>query len=183
MTTTRIAQQLLAPPGLSPAVPAERTLQAVIEQYSNYVATIAFRILGRGSDLDDVLQDVFLEVHRNLHTIRDWAALQAWLATVTVRASRRVLRQRRLARLFEPSSDEAAFEPIDPNTSAEEMLTYGRVYRALDRLPSDQRIAWTMQVLQGDSLQEIAAICRCSVSAVKRRVARAQEAVDRELGR
>jgi RNA polymerase sigma-70 factor (ECF subfamily) len=158
------------------------TMEMVVAQYSPYVATIGFRILGRGSDLDDLLQDVFLEAHRNLHTLKDWDALRPWLATVTVRAARRMLRLRQLARTLLPFASLPSFDPVDPNTSADEMLLYERLYRALDRLPANHRIAWTLQVMQGESLQRIAETCGCSVAAVKRRISKAQDVVNRELG-
>jgi len=158
------------------------TMGTIVAHYSRYVATIGFRILGRGSDLDDLLQDVFLEAHRNLGSLRDWDALRPWLATVTVRVAQRMLRMRRLARVFLPLLAEPAFDPIDPNASADELLTHQRLYRALDRLPANQRVAWTLQVIQGESLQRIADMCGCSVAAVKRRIAKAQDVVNRELG-
>ena len=157
------------------------TMVTIVANYSRYVATIGFRILGRGSDLDDLLQDVFLEVHRNLHSLKDWDALRPWLATLTVRAAQRMLRRRRLARIFLPLLAEPAFDPVDPNASAEELALHQRLYHALDRLPANQRIAWTLQVIQGESLQRIAELCGCSVAAVKRRIGKAQDVVNREL--
>lgn len=180
------SSSLLAEVPVDPAVGppiSQQDMATIVTQYSRYVATIGFRILGRGTDLDDLLQDVFLEVHRNLHSIKDWDALRSWLATITVRVARRMLRRRRLARIFLPLLSEPAFDPIDPNASADELVLHQRLYRALDRLPANQRVAWTLQVIQGESLQRIAEMCDCSVAAVKRRIAKAQDVVNRELGR
>ena len=58
--------------------------RTLFERYSQYVATIAFRLLGRNDEVDDVVQDVFLQVHRRLSTIRP-DAVRGWLAVVTVR--------------------------------------------------------------------------------------------------
>src|SRR5690348_13558322 len=71
--------------------------RTIFERYSHYVATIAFRLLGRNDEVDDVVQDVFLQVHRRLSTIRP-DAVKGWLAVVTVRATRRRLRRRWLWR-------------------------------------------------------------------------------------
>src|SRR5258708_7669109 len=71
--------------------------RTIFERYSHYVATIAFRLLGRNDEVDDVVQDVFLQVHRRLSTIRP-DAVRGWLAVVTVRATRRRLRRRWLWR-------------------------------------------------------------------------------------
>jgi RNA polymerase sigma-70 factor (ECF subfamily) len=177
-----VQRQIKAPLELAASAVAAPTMDAVVGQYSRYVATIGFRILGRGGDLDDLLQDVFLEVHRNLHTLKDRDALRPWLATVTVRVARRMLRVRQLSRIFLPMGSIPSFDPVDPNTSTDELLLHRRVYGALDRLPANQRIAWTLQVMQGESLHDIAAICGCSVAAVKRRIAKAQDVVNRELG-
>jgi RNA polymerase sigma-70 factor (ECF subfamily) len=177
-----VRRHIKAPVALPEVVSGAPTMEVVVAQYSRYVATIGFRILGRRSDLDDLLQDVFLEAHRNLHTLKNWDALRPWLATVTVRVARHMLRVRQLARIFLPMGSMPAFDPIDPNTSTDELLLHRRVYAALDRLPANQRIAWTLQVMQGESLHDIAAACGCSVAAVKRRVAKAQAVVNRELG-
>jgi RNA polymerase sigma-70 factor (ECF subfamily) len=174
-----VTQHKAVPPPFPMGPP---TLESVVQQYSHYVATIGFRILGRRGDLEDLLQDVFLEAHRTLPTLRDPQALRGWLATVTVRTARRMLRARRLTRLFLPFGQGAPFDPVDPNASAEERHLHGRVYRALERLPANQRIAWTLQQLEGESLERIAEISGCSLAAVKRRIAKAQDALDRELG-
>jgi RNA polymerase sigma-70 factor (ECF subfamily) len=169
-----------APPAAA-AILGAPSLESVVQEYSHYVATIGFRILGRRNDLEDLLQDVFLEAHRNLHTLRDPQALRAWLATVTVRAARRMLRARRITRLLMPLGAAPAFDPIDRGASAEERHIHSRVYTALDRLPANVRIAWTLKVLQGEPLDRIAEMCGCSVAAVKRRIAKADEVLDREL--
>src|SRR3954447_14241879 len=76
---------------------SERTdASSIFRRYSPYVAAIALRLLGRDDDVDDVVQDVFLASLRGLTALRDPAAIRGWLATVTVRTTRRRLRMRRL---------------------------------------------------------------------------------------
>jgi RNA polymerase sigma-70 factor, ECF subfamily len=158
------------------------TIEDVVHLYSDYVATIGLRILGRRSELEDLVQDVFLEAHRNLGSLRDPQALRAWLATVTVRVARRMLRKRWLASVILPFAGGPDFDPVDPGASAEEGHLLSCVYGALDRLPANQRIAWTLQTLHGERLDRIAILCGCSLAAVKRRIAKAQAALARELG-
>lgn len=71
-------------------------LAAVYRAYSSYVAAVAFRLLGRDDEIDDVVQDVFLVAARGLDRLREPAAVKGWLATVAVRISMRRLRRRRL---------------------------------------------------------------------------------------
>ncbi len=51
---------------------------------------MAFRLLGRDDQIDDVVQDMFMVAMRNLHRLRDPGALKGWLATITVRFSGRL---------------------------------------------------------------------------------------------
>ena len=51
---------------------------------------------GRDDELDDLVQDVFLEAHRGLGQIRDAGSVKGWLARICVRRAVRRLRRRRL---------------------------------------------------------------------------------------
>jgi RNA polymerase sigma-70 factor (ECF subfamily) len=159
------------------AEPAARLeFRAVFERYSPYVATIAFRILGRDDEVDDVVQDVFLQVHRRLHTIQV-PAVRAWLAIATVRATRRRLRRRWVWRAlgFDGTGDEL----IDPKASPEQRAHVGSVARLLDHMPADDRIAWVLRHLEDKTLEETAELCGCSVSTVQRRLRAAKSYLDR----
>src|SRR5689334_23741427 len=70
-------------------------------RYGRYVARLAARLLGSGdTDVDDVVQDVFLLASRRLSSIVDMIQARGWLATVTTRLVGRRLRRRRFRRLF-----------------------------------------------------------------------------------
>jgi DNA-directed RNA polymerase specialized sigma24 family protein len=46
-------------------------LEALFRQYAPYVARIGHRLLGRGDEVDDLVQDVFLAAHRGLTRLRE----------------------------------------------------------------------------------------------------------------
>src|SRR4051812_21010739 len=69
---------------------------SVFRRYSPYVASIGLRLLGRDEELDDLVQDVFLEAHRGLKQVRDAGSVKGWLARICVRRAVRRLRRRRL---------------------------------------------------------------------------------------
>jgi RNA polymerase sigma-70 factor (ECF subfamily) len=156
-------------------------VEAVVAQYSSYVASIGYRILGSRAELDDLLQDVFLEVHRNLRTLREPEAVRGWLATITVRVARRMVRMRRLTAFLLPFDAFRSAEEVDIGASAEERHLYSRMYAVLDRVPANSRIAWVLKVLEGEPLGRVAALCGCSLAAVKRRIAKVDDAMTEEL--
>ena len=155
-------------------------LVSVYRAYSRYVAAIALRLIGRDEDVDDIVQEVFLIAMRGLRDVREPAALRGWLATVTVRIARRKLRRRKLRAFvgLDAAPDHAKLVVDAPQDKAVLIL---RVYAALELLPVDDRIAWTLRNVEGESLDDVAHITGCSLATVKRRIARAQAALDLEV--
>ncbi len=155
-------------------------LGAVYRQYSGYVAAIAYRLLGRDDDVDDVVQEVFMAAHRSLHGLREAAAIKGWLATVTVRTVRRKLRRRRVWALF-GAAQAPDYETVVVAANQDLSVQIRRAYELLDQLPVDQKIAWMLRHAEGEPLESVAAICGCSLATAKRRIAAAQAALGQEL--
>lgn len=158
-------------------------LDEVYVRYAPYVAAIGLRLLGRDDEVDDLVGDVFVEALRGIGQLREPDALKAWLATVTVRLARRKLQLRRVRSLFW-ESDETAYERVaDGSASPEERAFVARIYARLDALPVDERVAWTLHHLEGETLEATAALCNCSLATVKRRVRAAHERIEKGLER
>jgi RNA polymerase sigma-70 factor (ECF subfamily) len=151
----------------------ELPLETLYARYAPYVAAIAMRILGREGEVEDLVQDVFATAVRGLKRRRNHAEIKKWLATVTVR---RAIRRLRVLALWSwvNLDDEASHERIaEPNASSDEKRLVAQVYRALDRLPIKERVAWVLRHVEGESLERVAELCDCSLATVKRRIARA----------
>ena len=159
-----------------------RDFDALYRRYAPYVAAIAARILGRDHELDDLVQDAFVNALRGLRDLREPGAIKGWLAKITVRLATRRLRQLRLRRALHLSREVADDEVVvAPGANAEQRAMVARVYRALDRLPTAERVVWVLRHVQGEPLQHIPELCECSLSTVQRRLLRAQTALEQEL--
>jgi RNA polymerase sigma-70 factor (ECF subfamily) len=153
-------------------------LDVLFRRYSSYVAAIAHRLLGRDDDVDDTVQEVFLAAVRGLGAIRDPLAVKGWLARITVRVARRRLRKRRL-RSFLGLDDPAAYGNItDPGATPEHKALLGRVYRVLDGMPINERIAWALRFVEGEPLENVAQLSGCSLATAKRRIAAATRTIN-----
>ncbi|HSI04158.1 MAG: RNA polymerase sigma factor [Myxococcota bacterium] len=156
-------------------------IDVVFREQARFVAWVALRILGRDEEVDDVVQEVFLSAMAGLKTLREPAAVKAWLKTVTVRTARRRLYKRRLKMVFRLDDRPDAAELASADASPEDQATLRAVYAILDRIPVEQRLAWTLRHVDGESLPAVAALVGCSLATVKRRIAAAQERLDKEL--
>ncbi len=154
-------------------------LAVIFRRFAPYVARIGIRILGCSHEVDDLVQDVFLDAHRGLRHLREPAAIRGWLATVTVRRARRRLRHRKLWAVFglENTIDPARLAHHD--ASPEEHAHLGAVYRVLDGISADARIAWILRCVEGESLERVAEIAGCSRATAHRRVTEAQHALEK----
>jgi RNA polymerase sigma-70 factor (ECF subfamily) len=165
------------PPDIDPG-----DLGAVFRRFAPYVARIAGRILGHWEDVDDVVQDVFLDAHRGLSSLRHPEAVRHWLATVTVRKARRRLGRRRVLRLLGLDTPVDVSAVPDESASAEGRAHAAAVYRILDGLRPDARIAWIMHRVEDEPLERVAEVCGCSRATAHRRIVLAQAALEKGLG-
>ena len=68
------------------------SLEEIYCRYAPYVAAVVLRLVGRYHEVDDLVQDVFVEAARGLDHLRNTEAIKGWLATIAVRLCRRRLR-------------------------------------------------------------------------------------------
>jgi RNA polymerase sigma-70 factor, ECF subfamily len=146
------------------------------------VAAVVLRLDGRQTEVDDVVQDVFVEAARGIGGLREPQAVKAWLATITVRVVRHRLRIRRLRRFLglDAGADYAAL--VDPAASPVDRLLVRAVYRVLDELPVADRLAFSLHHVEGEKVEDVAKLCGCSCATAKRRIARAQRAIEDRMG-
>jgi RNA polymerase sigma-70 factor (ECF subfamily) len=154
---------------------------ALYRRYAPYVGAIATRLLGRDSEIDDLVQDVFLSAMHGLAQLRDAHAVRGWLAKVTVRQAVRRLRKRRILQALHWSGEIDYQQLAAADTSAEQKALLARVYRALDQLPARTRVIWILRHVLGEPLHAIVDWTACSQSTVQRKLRDAESHLAREL--
>ena len=158
-------------------VVSEEELGDLFRRYAPYVATIGFRLLGRDDELDDLVQEVFIEAYRGFHQLRSADSAKAWLARITVRRATRRLRRRRLRSFFSLESLPPDARLIDDGATPEEKAEVASTYRMVERLPVRHRVVWVLKHVEGETLDAIAEICGISKTTVQRRLRAAERAL------
>lgn len=163
-----------------------RELCEAFRLHRRLLAAAAGRVLGGYDEVDDLLQDVFLEALRGVHAVREMAALRAWLVRVTVRAALRrrgaaLVGGRRRAQVFVGIDDAAAEEVVDPRASAHDLALLRDLGQLMARIPAERSRPWAMRTLDGEPIEDIAVRCGCSRTTVKRRIAEVQGILDAAL--
>jgi RNA polymerase sigma-70 factor (ECF subfamily) len=166
---------------LVPGAAARPTLDDVYRRYCRYVAAVILRLDGRSAEVDDLVQDVFVEAAAGITRLRDPEAVKGWLATIAVRTVRRRLQVRRAWRLIGIGRDAGDMVLVDPRASPADRVLLRAVYKVLDEMPVQDRLAFTLHVIEGETLEAVAKLCECGLATAKRRVARGQRLIEQRL--
>ena len=146
--------------------------EALFRRHVRMVNGLAFRLLGRDQEVDDLVQDSVLAAFRGLDRLAEPQAFSGWLASIVVRTAHKMLRRRRMLTrlgLRKASSidlDQVVSAASSPSARAE----LHQLYRCLDTLDPGARIALVLQRVEGMSIPEIASHMELSASTVKRRL-------------
>lgn len=137
------------------------------------VARLVYRMLNGPSDLDDVVQEVFVQVFRSLKDFRGQSKFSTWLHRVTVNV---VLMHRRSARSRPVLTEEVPNELVAdegqtlPDEDAERHERMRAFQRLLARLADKKRIVFVLHELEGMSPAEISEVVGAPVLTVRTRL-------------
>lgn len=154
------------------------TLPSTPELYAQH-ATFVWRVLTRvgvpEADREDLLQEVFVVVHRSRDGYQGRGQVTSWLYGIALRVASN--HRRRVRVRGEVSSDEAepATDPATPERAAEEQQQGEFLQRLLDALPAKKRVVFVMFELEGYSCVEIAGELGVPVGTVYSRLHEARD--------
>jgi RNA polymerase sigma-70 factor, ECF subfamily len=124
------------------------------------------------SDIDDVVQDVLVRMHRGLPELRDSDRFSAWMFQVARNAIADAGRKHARAPLNEPNLDDLPAVPASDDDREAATHLAGCVSLFVAQLPSPYREAITLVELEGKTAKEAAEMVGISVSGMKSRVQR-----------
>ncbi len=154
-----------------------RAAAAAWDRYAPLVRGLLRRALGPGADVDDAVQDAFLILLRRTPDLRDKSALTSFVVGITIRIARSSLRKRRALRWIPFVADEPSLDAALPNVDFASREALRRLYKILDGLDAEVRLAFVLRHAEGLELTEIATALDCSLATAKRRLAKATERV------
>ncbi len=156
-------------PSLPEVDPTDFT--AVVRAFRPYVAAVVTRLLGRDDEVDDLVQETFINALDGLKRLERADRVKPYLARTAVHLTLRRLRRRRLARVFGLAERWHPTLLSTQGANGEQRAMLANVYQVLDRCSADEQVAWSLRYLEGERLEQVAALIGCSLSTAKRRIA------------
>ena len=157
--------------------------EEIVEQHSDRVYRLAYRLTGNRHDAEDLTQEVFVRVFRSLSTYTP-GTFEGWIHRITTNLFLDQARRRQRIR-FDALSDERAgllrSTGPAPDTALDDQLFDDDVERALASLPPDFRAAVVLCDVEGLSYDEIADILGAKLGTVRSRIHRGRAMLRRAL--
>lgn len=150
---------------------------ALFRAHAAFIANFLLHLGVLQRDLDDLVQDVFMTVHRKGGYTVGPAQPRTWLAAIALRVAQNSRRAQRRGELFAARLGEELVPPVsDPAQQVELQRQLARVQRALEQLPFQQRAAFVLYELEGESCESIAASWQVPVGTIYSRLHHARRA-------
>ena len=164
--------------------PKELEFETIVEEYSDFVFNLTYRVLGNHADAEDAAQDAFLSAYRNFHRFRGESSVSTWLYRIAVNAALMRLRKDKNKKLLTQTGYEDV-QLASPLEGPEKLLLNNelreRLEQGLDMLAANLKAPVVLRDVQGLSNEEAAAVLKISVSSLKSRLHRGRVLLRKHL--
>jgi RNA polymerase sigma-70 factor (ECF subfamily) len=152
-------------------------MEALYEQFKTSLFSLALRYTYNYAAAEDVMQDVFVKVFTNLHTLDEDKAFVGWLYRITVNTSLSYLRSHKKLRQKTVSLEDVQGIVADDEPSATQKAENKILEQAIQQLSPNLKSVFLLHDVQGFKHREIAHILGCSVGTSKSQLFKARKKI------
>jgi len=171
---------------------SEAAFRQLVNQHKDAVYNTCLGLLHNTHDAEDVAQEVFMKVFDSIQDFREEASLSTWIYRIAVTKSLELIRYRKrtkrswffkaLGGIFnEPDKELDESTYMHPGLALENKERGKVLFSEIDKLTDKQRVAFTLQKVEGMSYQEVAEIMELSLPAVESLIHRAKITLKKNL--
>jgi RNA polymerase sigma-70 factor (ECF subfamily) len=158
---------------------SEEAFIEMLELYQGRIYSVVHRIVVNTAECEDVVQEVFLKVLRNIRSFNFKSSLYTWLYRIAVNAAvdaRKKHGPQRMMSIYgeDGKAHEIQAEVESPDQDPERREMAGKLHGAIEELSDDHRTILILREFEGLSYNEIAKALNCSKGTVESRLFRAR---------
>ena len=153
--------------------------QEIYRRASGFVYSVAFRVVGRKHEAEEVTQDVFLKAYKNLGKFQYKSSLKTWLYRITVNTALNYAKKKNriMEREVEQEYESVTAVPEEGTRGLESGEAEEHLGTLLAQLNPDQRACIVLREIEGLDYQAIAESLGINLNTVRSRLKRAREAL------
>ena len=164
---------------------SQKALEELYNLFKNRVYNTIISYVQSEADAEELTQDVFIEIFNSINKFKSESNLSTWIYRIAVNKSldfiRYTKRKKRfsiITSIFNPKTGELSVDQPDFIHPGVEMDLRERsviLFKAIDKLPENQKTAFILSKVEGLSNKEIMEIMNVSVSSVESLLFRAKQ--------
>ncbi|MDX9881921.1 MAG: RNA polymerase sigma factor [Prolixibacteraceae bacterium] len=169
----------------------EAAFRQLVEQHQKIVVNTCFSLVHNADDADDLAQEVFIEAFNSAQNFRGESKVSTWLYRIAVNKSLNFIRDNKKRKFFKRIEDvffgrnytnsEAGLSSEEPDQNLQEKQKAVILHKAIDSLPENQRIAFTLNKYEDLSYKEISDVMNVSLASVESLIHRAKKNLQEKL--
>ncbi|CAH0997643.1 RNA polymerase sigma-H factor [Emticicia aquatica] len=169
---------------------SENAFRCLVELFQNKVYNTVLSIVQHSEEAEDISQEVFIEVYESVKKFRGDSKLSTWIYRISTTKALEAHRKRKASKRFAfltslfGENDEIIHHPTTfehPGILLENKERAKLLFKHIDQLPDNQKIAFTLCNIEGLSYQEITEIMQLSLSSVESLLFRAKTNLRKSL--
>lgn len=169
----------------------QRAFQTFMEQYQRLVAHIVFRMVPNATDREDLCQDVFIKVYRNLGGFQFGSKVSTWIARIAYNTCVNYLQKKKIPLLDDLKSKDDGRDALETtaadSTAVDEAMAttdlFRRVQAEMEHLPPQYRALLTLYHLDEMAYEEIVEVTGLPMGTVKSYLYRARRMLKDRLAK
>ena len=168
----------------------QQAFSNVVNLYQQLVYNTVLSILQNEADAEDTTQEVFIQVFKSINSFKGEAKISTWLYRIAITKAldleKKCNRKKRFAFVQQFFGQEKSIQihPVEfnhPGVVLDNKERATKLFKALQKLPDNQKIAFTLTKIEGQDNEEISMIMNTSFYAVESLLARAKANLKKEL--
>ncbi|HKJ06061.1 MAG TPA: sigma-70 family RNA polymerase sigma factor [Flavobacteriaceae bacterium] len=148
------------------------------DMYCQAMFKIAFRYVKDEHIAEDVMQDAFIKVFKNIKSYKGEVTIGAWIKKIVINQSLDYLKKRQIELV---SIDETQLQIADDNWNVNEKTNVKVVYRLINNLPEKYKVVLSLYLIEGYDHQEIAQVLNITEVASRSQLMRGKNKLKQQL--
>ena len=162
----------------------------LVDNYNSLVLNTCNSFLHNFEDAQDISQEVFIEVYKSIEKFRGESKISTWLYRISVNKSLNHIRKNKRNSIFQSiesivwsqKNNIDNLSEIDESENDSETNKRSKIlYKAINSLPQNQRIAFTLSKLESMKYKKISEVMNVSISSVESLMFRAKKNLQKKL--
>jgi RNA polymerase sigma-70 factor (ECF subfamily) len=169
----------------------ESAFKTLVETHQKRVFNTVLAIIQNFEEAEDVSQEVFMEVYQSVGKFRGESKISTWLYRIATTKALDQIRKKKTVKRFAffsslfGENNEIMHESVDfvhPGILLEQQENAKVLFKAINQLPENQKVAFTLSNIEGLSYQEITEVMDITLSSVESLLFRAKTNLRKSLG-